>query len=89
MQGTRKFTYASVSDPGNVQGDYTDATTWGELKSKFSGLAALAADPKKKGWVKSNAPGDQGYHLASDGTALPSSDFTIYFLVSKNDSGNN
>ncbi len=86
MGATRTIKYASAQnsqDGANIE--YSGAETWGQLKAELPKIAIAAQGMKP--WVKSTTPGDNGYHLSSDTTALPAGDVMLYFLVAKNDSG--
>lgn len=85
MQATRKITYGSVANTLGAQTIFSAATTWGELKNENADVGALGMNMKP--WIKGDAQNTQGYGLTSDSSPLPAGDFTLYFLVNKNDSG--
>jgi len=80
MGAQRRVTYASVQDniPGSV---ITGVETWGQLKNEFPAIAAKASGMKV--YIKESSA-----DVTSDSTFLPTGDFTIYFLLEKNKSGN-
>lgn len=84
MQATRKVTYGSVADTLGAKTVFSAASNWGELKNDDANIGALAMNMKP--WIKGEG-NNQGYGLSSDTTQLPTGDFTLYFLVNKNDSG--
>lgn len=83
MGATRKISYASTSQAG-VQHVFSGAETWGELKKENAGIEAASLNMKP--WIKGEGP-NAGVGITSDTQKLPEDDFTMYFLISKNDSG--
>jgi hypothetical protein len=81
-QATRKITYASVNFLGDPKVTYSSATTWGELKTQEQDLAANSVGYK----VFITEPKTE---LTNNNQALPEGDFSIVFLLDKNNSGNN
>lgn len=83
MGQTRKITYASTSGgTGGGTTIFSAAETWGELKSenvdidaKATGMKAFIREDKRE--------------LRSATDKLPDGDFTLYFLMEKNNSGKN
>lgn len=78
---TRKITYASTTsaaaDPKTV---FSAAETWGDLKKEDADIGAKAHGMRaciREGNIT----------LTSDSQKLPTGDFTLYFLVEKNNSG--
>lgn len=79
---TRKINYGSISN--NQNGEvYSGAETWGELKSAEPVIGSLAVNMTA---VVHTASGTQ-IKVTSDSQRLPESDFTIYFILEKNNSG--
>lgn len=76
----RRVTYVSVSNnaPASV---VTGAETWGALKSEFPEIGALAQG--KKAYIR-----ETGVDVTYETQQLPTADFTLYFLIEKNKSGN-
>lgn len=85
MAGTRQITYASVSDTAGGQVVFSDAETWGSLKASENDI--LMKSNKMKAWVKAENGVGPGYSLQSDEAKLPDGNFTLTFIVDKNDSG--
>lgn len=83
MAQTRKITYASVQSTTGATTIFSAATTWSQLKSEVPDIEAKSLNMKP--WVKGTDE-QEGYSLLNN-PQLPESDFTIYFLVNKNDSG--
>jgi len=78
---TRKIVWTSTAAPGQNT-VFSAATTWGQLKSEDAELGARSIG--MKAFVKETSTS-----LTSDSQSLPEGDFTLYFLVEKNDSGKN
>lgn len=79
MATPRRCTYVSVQNnqPNSV---VTSADTWGQLKSEFADIGAKAHGMKAH--IR-----ETGVDITNDGQYLPSTDFTVYFLIEKNKSG--
>lgn len=84
MAGTRKITYASVSDMAGAQVTYSAAVTWGELKQENVDIDTKSI--KMKPWLRGVA-GAEGKALLFNDQTLPEEDFVIVFITDKNDSG--
>ena len=82
MQSTRKITYGSVSGTGGPTEIYSSASTWGELKAAYPGLAAASMGMSA---IVYNTQSK----LTLDSDTLPTGDFSILLALDKNNSGNN
>jgi len=85
MAGTRQITYASLSDMAGGKVVYSDAKTWGELKGSEPDI--FLKSQKMKPWVKGADETGHGRALQSDDALLPEGNFTLTFILDKNDSG--
>ncbi len=81
---TRKITYASTANMAGASAVYSAATTWGELKREQPDVEAKSIG--MKAWIKGEGT-NAGNALTNDGQSLPDTDFVLYFLLDKNDSG--
>lgn len=81
MGATRKITYASVQFLGDPKVIFSAATTWGELKTQEPDIAANATGYKV--FIT-----DPRTELSNSAQVLPEGDFSIVFLLDKNNSGN-
>lgn len=80
-QATRKITYGSISSMSGAQEIFSNAKTWGELKRSENAISAAATG-------MSALIGGTNSKLTSDSQSLPTEDFTLYFVLEKNNSGN-
>lgn len=86
MAGTRKVTYASVSDLNGGSTIFSSAETRDQLYAEEPKLELLSKG--MKAWVRdAGNAADKGYALSTGETKLPEGDIILYFLVDKNDSG--
>ena len=81
MGVTRTITYASVSFLGQPKTVFSAAETWGALKTEQADIAANAVGYK----VFITAPRTE---LTNDSQGLPEGDFSMIFVLDKNNSGN-
>lgn len=83
-QATRKVTYGSVSGVAGSTGSlFSNASTWGQLKTEQAEIGA-----KSTGMTSMiRLANGTNVKLSSEDQSLPEGDFTIYFLLQKNDSG--
>lgn len=84
MAGTRKVTYASVSNLSGGNVAFTAAETRDQLYADVPEIEMLSKGMKP--WIKGETA-NSGYGLPSGDSKLPEGDFVLYFLVDKNDSG--
>lgn len=83
-QATRKVTYGSVSGTAGSTGSvFSNAATWGQLKTEQASIGAQAAGMTSMIRLANGS----NVKLTSEDQSLPEGDFTIYFLLQKNDSG--
>lgn len=80
-QATRKITYGSISSMSGAQEIFSNAKTWGELKRSEAAISAAASG-------MSALIGGSNTKLTSESQPLPVDDFTLYFVLEKNNSGN-
>ncbi len=76
----RKIVYASMQANSGSTTIYSAAATWGELKAENDDIAAKASGMKafiREGRIELN----------HDYTQLPAGDINLYFIVEKNNSG--
>ncbi len=81
MGSTRQITYGSISDQAGAQTTYSAAETWGELKTQERSIGLLSTG-------MSALVGGTSEKLTSDSQRLPEGDFSLYFVLEKNNSGN-
>ncbi len=84
MGATRAIKFATT-DGQPAQTIYSNVRTWGELKRESAEIFALAQ--KKTACIKGDA-NNESKNIAGDYEVLPEGDFVLYFLITKNDSGN-
>jgi len=83
-QATRSITYGSTQGGENSSGQtFSAAATWGQLKEEEPKIGALAIS----GMNALIKYAGQSINLTSDSQTLPAGDFTLYFVMSKNNSG--
>ena len=85
MAQTRAIKFATT-DGQPAQVIYSNARTWGELKQENADIYALAQ--KKTAHIKGDSNNPAGKNLSGEYDPLPEGDFVLYFLITKNDSGN-
>ena len=81
MGATRKITYASTNFLGEPKVIYSAAETWGELRTQETELSTASVG--YKAFIT-----DPRTELTNSSQILPAGDFSIVFLVEKNNSGN-
>lgn len=84
MANTRKVVYGSVGNEEGAKTIFSSASTLGELKAQEPDVDLKSQG--MKAWIK-DASGGKGYGLEGDNAKLPDGDFTLFFLINKNDSG--
>lgn len=82
--GTRSIKFATT-DGQPATTIYSSARTWKELKAENTDIDVLSL--KKTAHVKGDS-NNPGRNLTGDYDVLPEGDFVLYFLITKNDSGN-
>ena len=85
MQGTRSIKYGSISGGDGASGTiFSAAATYGELKNENQSIGALATG--MSALIKLPSGGNP-VKVTSDSQSLPEGDFTLYFVMDKNNSG--
>lgn len=80
--GLRKITYASMQGNEGSQSIFSSAAVWGALKLENADIGAKAVG--MKAFIRETRT-----ELTSDSQQLPEGEFSMYFIVEKNNSGNN
>lgn len=80
MGATRKITYGSLTSKGEI---FSAAENWGALRTEKVEIDQLAA---QMSCMCSTSDGNR-FKLTAADQKLPEGEFSLYFLIQKNDSG--